>query len=90
MLEFEVANNSSKDITISSLANFEAYCDGYSINSTMYESFIDKDSLDGTVAAGKKLKGFITYEVDVNYKEFEINVSTDFWNSKDIKFIINK
>lgn len=31
ILEFEIANNSSKDISISSVMNFEAYCDDYSL-----------------------------------------------------------
>ena len=32
VLEFEIENNSNTDISVSSIASFEAYCDDYSVN----------------------------------------------------------
>lgn len=94
LLEFEIANNSDKDITISSIANFEAYCDDYSLNQDILglqaPEAEGKNQLDGSVAAGKKMNGIIAYQVPSDHKTFEINVSPDFWSSSDIKFIINK
>lgn len=89
--EFEIANKSSKDITVSSIANFEAYCDDYSIDQNfmgLQAPEVDgKNQLDGDVASGKKMKGIIAYEIPENWKKLEINVSPDFWASKDFKFV---
>lgn len=94
LLEFEIVNNSSSDINISSVANFEAYCDDYSLNQDLLglqaPEKEGKNQLDGSVAAGKKMNGVIAYQVPVSYSNFEINVSPDFWSANDIKFVINK
>lgn len=92
--EFEIVNNSNKDITISSIANFEAYCDDYSIDQDIMglqaPEANGKNQLDGDVASGKKMKGVIVYEVPSNWQKLEINVSPDFWSSKDFKFVATK
>lgn len=94
LLEFDIANNSSDDITISSIANFEAYCDDSALNQDLAGLLSPeangKNQLDGSVAAGKKMNGIIAYQVPTDYKSFEINVAPDFWSSQDVKFIINK
>lgn len=87
--EFEITNNSNKDIVISSIMDFEAYCDGYSINSDFFVPS-DKSQLDGTVAPGKKINGVISYEVSRDWKELEVNITTDFWTNESVKFIAEK
>ena len=93
-MEFDIANNSSDDITISSIANFEAYCDDLALNQDLMGLLAPeadgKNQLDGSIAAGKKMNGIIAYQVPADYKSFEINVAPDFWSSQDVKFIINK
>ncbi len=92
LCEFEIANNSSKDITVSSLLSFEAYCDDYSTSISIMALVEkgDKAQLDGSVAAGKKMKGVIGYEIPEDWKELEISFTPDFWSGKDIKFIAAK
>lgn len=94
LLEFEIANNSDSDITISSIANFEAYCDDYSVSQDIVglqaPEAEGKNQLDGSVAAGKKMNGVIAYQVPSDYSTFEISVSPDFWSANDIKFVISK
>lgn len=94
ILEFNIENNSSKDINISSVANFEAYCDDYSLNQDILGQQAPeaegKTQLDGQVASGKKMNGIIVYQVPTDFKSFEINVAPDFWSTKDIKYVINK
>lgn len=94
ILEFNIENNSSKDINISSVANFEAYCDDYSVNQDIIglqaPEAKDQGQLDGSVAAGKKMNGVIVYQVPTDFKKFEIKVSPGFWSLKDIEFAINK
>lgn len=92
--EFEISNNSDKEITVSSIANFEAYCDDYSLNQDIMGQQVPeadgKNQLDGTVASGKKMNGIIAFQVPSDYKKFEISVAPDFWATKDIKFVVNK
>lgn len=94
VLEFEIENNSSSDLTISSYWDFEAYCDDYYYDQDLSGLFVDeissKGQLDGDVATGKKLKGAITYQVPQNYQKFEISVSTGGWFSDDLTFTIYK
>ncbi len=94
LCEFDIANNSDKDINISSIACFEAYCDDYSINQDLIglqaPEAEGKNQLDGSVAAGKKMNGVIAYQVPAGWSTMEINVSPDFWSNRDIKFVFNK
>ncbi len=89
LCEFNIENNSNSDITVSSMLSFEAYCDSYSINQSFQGATVKSKTLDGTVAAGKKMNGYIAYEVSIDWKEMEINFSPDVWG-KAIKFIATK
>lgn len=76
LCEFEIDNQSSKDIAISSIVSFEAYCDDYSINQSIAGLLEagNKNQLDGSVASGKKMNGVIAYEVPKDWKELELTV----------------
>lgn len=92
-LTFEIVNNSDKDISVSSVLNFEAYCDDYSVNQSITGAASDnggKNTLDGSVAAGKKMIGVIAYEVPADYQNLEVSFTPDFWTSKDIEFVVTK
>lgn len=87
--EFEIANNSDKEIAVSSMMSFDAYCDDYACTfslGAMIEKG-NKNQLDGTVAAGKKFNGVVGYEVPEDWQELEIVFTPDFWSGKDIIFI---
>lgn len=76
LCEFEIDNQSSKDIVISSIISFEAYCDDYSINQSIAGQLEagNKSQLDGSVASGKKMNGVIAYEVPKDWKELELTI----------------
>jgi len=88
LCEFNIVNNSDEEIVVSSLMSFEAYCDdytcSYSLGALMEKG--NKNQLDGTVAAGKKLSGVIGYEVPADWKELEITFTPDVWSGKEIVF----
>ena len=92
LCEFEIANNSDKEITVSSMMSFEAYCDDYtctySLGALLEKG--NKNQLDGTVAAGKRFNGVIGYEVPADWNELEIRFTPNFWSGKDIVFVANK
>ena len=89
-LIIDITNGSSKDINISSIGNFEAYCDDYSLNQDImgYQApeWDGLNQLDGSVAAGKRMNGVIVYEVPESFAKFELSASPDFWSSKAVKF----
>lgn len=89
LCEFEIVNNSKKEVAVSSLLSFNAYCDDYSCSlslSALLEKG-DKNQLDGTIAAGKKMTGVIGYEVPADWKNFEVRFTPDFWSGKEIVFV---
>lgn len=89
LCEFEIVNDSDKEIAVSSLVSFEAYCDDYtctfSLGALMEKN--DKNQLDGTVAAGKRFNGVVGYEVPTDWQELEVVFTPDFWSGKDITFV---
>lgn len=92
LCEFEIVNDSDKEINVSSMMSFEAYCDDYTC-SVSFSALMEKGDqaqLDGTVAPGKKFNGVIGYEVPADWKELEVRFTPDFWSGKDIIFIANK
>lgn len=94
LCEFEISNNSDKDISVSSMMSFEAYCDDYSVNQDILglqaPEGKGKNQLDGSVAAGKKMNGIIAYQVPENWKTLEIKFSPSFWSNKSATFIATK
>ena len=89
-LEFEIVNNSQQDISVSSLASFEAYCDDYSVSqsltgATLYD---DKGTLDGSVAAGKRLSGAIVYEVPADWQQLEVAFTPSVWVDRSVTFTV--
>lgn len=91
LCEFEIENNSSKDIAVSSIMSFETYVDDYTTNMSLSALLTtDKTQLDGSVAAGKKMNGVIGYEVSSDWSTIEIRFTPDFWAGKDITFTYTK
>lgn len=85
--EFEITNNSDKEITVSSLASFDAYVDDYSTNVSFSAlTSTELPQLDGTIAPGKKMHGAISFELASDWKELEIRYSPSFWSGKDMIF----
>lgn len=92
LAEFEIANNTDKELAISSMMSFDAYADDYALNYSL-SALLEKDGnqLDGTIAAGKKLKGWIGWEVPQDYQNIEIHFTDSAWRSSSkFVFLIEK
>ncbi len=91
LVEFEITNNSGSDLAVSSIMSFSAYVDGYSAN-TSFGALMENEQnqLDGTIASGKKMRGWIGYEVSSGWKELEIHFTDNVWSSNKFKFLIQK
>lgn len=85
--EFTIENNTNYELNISSIMCFDAYVDDYSTSlSITAESSVEKETLDGTIAPGKKMKGIIGYEVPSDWETLEIHFTPGFWSGKDFIF----
>lgn len=91
LVEFEIANNSNSEIGISSIMSFNGYVDGYSA-STSFSALLENEQnqLDGTIAPGMKMRGWIGYEVPANWKNMEIHFTDNVWSNNKFKFLIEK
>ena len=91
LCEFEIVNNSDKEIAVSTLLSFSAYIDDYA-TSLSFTAMANSDiqQLDGTVAPGKKMHGVIGYEADEDWETIEIRFTPDFWANKDIIYAYSK
>ncbi|MBD5555168.1 MAG: DUF4352 domain-containing protein [Roseburia sp.] len=91
LAEFEIVNNSEKELTISSMLSFDAYADDYALNYSL-SALLEKDGnqLDGTIAAGKKFKGWIGWEVAKDYQNIEIHFTDNVWSNNKFMFLIEK
>ena len=89
-LVFDISNGTTKDVSVSSILSFEAYCDDYATNvelmAYMAPEWDGMNQIDGTAAAGKKLNGVIAYEVPADFQTFEIRYKPSFWSGKEAIF----
>lgn len=91
LVEFEIANNSNSELAVSSLISFDGYVDGYSA-STSFGALMENEQsqLDGTIAPGMKMRGWIGYEVSAGWRELEIHFTDNVWSNNKFKFLLQK
>ena len=92
LVEFEIANNSDKELNVSSVMSFEGYADDYALSYSV-AALMEKNEanqLDGTIAPGKKMNGVIGYEVPTDWKNLEIHFTDNVWSSSKFKFEISR
>lgn len=88
--ELLIENKSDEDIVVSSLMCFEAYFDDFSKDISLgAETESGMNTLDGTVAAGKKMSGAIAYEVPNDWQTAELRFNPD-WGNKEFVFTYSK
>ncbi|MEK4276470.1 DUF4352 domain-containing protein [Paenibacillus sp. FSL R7-0026] len=88
-----IENISEKDYTISSMIMFDAYQDGFSINEDITGHALkgSEKTMDGALAAGKKIRGTLVYQVPKDWKELEVNVDLtklSFSNDGEVKIVL--
>lgn len=92
-MNVNVTNNSDEEITISSMASFESYCDDYKLDydSDVYisDSTDGRQSLDGSIAPGKKMNGYLGLVVPTDWKKIELYYKDNVWLDSNFKFTIN-
>ena len=90
-VKFTIENISDTDQTVSSLLLFDAYADDVacSLSFTAGAAF-GSETVDGTIAAGKKLVGWYSIEVPKEWKTVELQVKANWLSNASAKFIFTK
>lgn len=90
-IKFTIENTSNEDQTVSSLLQFTAYVDDVKCNySFSAVSAFPDGTVDGTVAAGKKLVGWYAVEAAENWQTIEIAFQEDLISTSTVSFVITK
>lgn len=91
LVEFEIVNNSDDDLAVSSALSFNAYADDYKLDYS-FSALMEKEGnqLDGTISPGKKMKGWIGWEVPTDFSEVEIHFTDNVWSSDKFIFLIKR
>ncbi|MGM9882185.1 MAG: DUF4352 domain-containing protein [Bacilli bacterium] len=85
----DIENTSSDTVYLSS-SDFDGYVDGYAVSSCYILNDIDGvEELSVNLASGKKASGFVAFEVDETWKNFELHFDEyDFdYDDQDNTFI---
>jgi hypothetical protein len=92
LVEFDIQNQSDKEVNISSMISFDGYVDSSSVNVSIAALMEkgDKQQLDGTVASGKVINGVIGYEVPSDWSELEVHFKPDVLSKDNMVFLITK
>jgi len=88
---FDVENLDDDDLYLSSYS-FDGYVDGYSVNAkTILDDIDGYEEISSNLAPGKKISGYVLFEVDINWSNFEIRYNEiDFdFEDTDGTFIFN-
>lgn len=86
-VKFTVENISDEEQAISSLLLFEAYADDVKCNlSISAATAFSEGTLDGSIAAGKKLVGWYAIEVPASWKSIELEFKPDVLSKKAATF----
>lgn len=94
-VNIEITNNTEEDLTVSSMASFESYCGDYKLDYspeafTALATNTDKQQMDGTIASGKVLNGYLCLEVPSDWETLEIHYSDNVWASEKVQFEITR
>lgn len=79
---FVIENQSGADKLIGSF-DFDCYADGAQMDNSWYG---DQQLSFDTISDGRRIEGYIYYEVPENAKEIEIEYETSWWTSKKAIF----
>ena len=90
LLNVTVENISDSELNISSMLGINAYVDDEAISESLSAQMAKDDTktLDGTIAAGKKLSGTLGYEVPKDWKQIEIHFQPDVYGNTTIKWLV--
>lgn len=92
LIELQIENNTTDEISINSTFGFNAYCDDYSVDYSFSADLNTNNDLSSTdLKPGRKIKGWKGFEVPKDWKELIVEFTPDasMWGSGEkIEFVI--
>ncbi|MBR2801247.1 MAG: DUF4352 domain-containing protein [Erysipelotrichaceae bacterium] len=82
-VELEFENTGTSDKTVS-FYSFDCYADGAACD----QMYARDDALSGTISAGRKIRGTVTFEVPDNAEVIEVEYNDNLWTSHRIVFTV--
>lgn len=90
-VKFVIENISDESQTISSILLFDPYVDNVKCEYSFFANTEFGDgTLDGEIAAGKRLEGWYAVEVPANWSKIDLDVKSSWLSSKAARFVFNK
>lgn len=89
-VKFTIENISDEEQTVSSVLLFEGYADDVKCNYSFNAAMAFDDTLDGSIAPGKRLTGYYSLEVPKDWKKLELDVQSSWLSSKSARFVFEK
>ena len=81
---FEIENKDDSDMYVYS-GGFVGYADGYAVDQAY---LIDEGTFSATLSTGKKVKGYVYYEVPKDATSITIEYETSLWTNEKITFVV--
>lgn len=94
-VNMEITNNTDEELPVSSMASFENYCGeeklDYSANAfTALATNTDRKQMDGSIASGDTLNGYLCLEVPSDWTTLTIHYANNVWSNDKVQFEIKK
>ena len=87
-VKFTIENISSESQNVSSLLLFDGYVDDVKCDFSFNASCVfDEGTLDGEIAAGKKLIGWYSLEVPENWQKIDLEVQSSWLSNSSATFV---
>ena len=86
-VKFTIENTSNEEQTISSILLFEGYVDDVKCEYSISAACAFEETLDGSLAPGKKLIGWYALEVPEGWKTIELNVQSNWLSNSSANFV---
>lgn len=94
ILEFEIKNEGSEQVVLSSMLNFSMLCDEQvytiSLEALGIAMFAGKIQLDTVIEPGKTVNGVVGYEVPKDWKRFDIDFKTEVYFGETVTFAVER
>lgn len=84
-----IESTETKDDVYISFLNVDAFVDGFATDIDVWATTESKfDSLSGTLAPGKKLRGCLCYSLPIGWKELELQIEIDWISGEKITLLL--
>ena len=90
LVQFTIENTTREEQSISSILMFDAYEDDFTLEFDFGALMCADNTIDMSIAAGKKGRGEMGWSVSRNWQTLEVHFKPEVWGSEDVVFVFNR